>query len=35
VTLKYYSHLNLTYTRGLAVQLLKSVQNECRNLYDR
>jgi hypothetical protein len=35
VTLKYYSHLNLTYTKGLAVQLLKSVQNECRNLYDR
>jgi len=35
VTLKYYSHLNLTYTRDLAVQLLKSVQNECRNLYDR
>ncbi len=35
MTLKYYSHLNLTYTRGLAVQLLKSVQNECRNLYDR
>jgi len=35
VTLKYYSHLNLTYTKDLAVQLLKSVQNECRNLYDR
>jgi len=35
VTLKYYSHLNLTYTRDLVVWLLKSVQNECRNLYDR
>jgi len=35
VTLKYYSHLNLTYTKGLAAWLLKSVQNECRNLYDR
>jgi hypothetical protein len=35
VTLKYYSHLNLAYTKDLAVQLLKSVQNECRNLYDR
>ncbi len=35
MTLKYYSHLNLIYTKGLAVQLLKSVQNECRNLYDR
>ncbi len=35
MTLKYYSHLNLTYIKGLAVQLLKSVQNECRNLYDR
>jgi hypothetical protein len=31
MTLKYYSHLNLTYDRDLAVQLLKSVQNECRN----
>ncbi len=35
MTLKYYFHLNLTYTKGLAVQLLKSVQNECKNLYDR
>ncbi len=35
MTLKYYSHLNLVYTKDLAVQLLKSVQNECRNLYDR
>jgi len=35
MTLEYYSHLNLTYTKGLAVQLLKSVQNEHRNLYDR
>ncbi len=35
MTLKYYSHLNLTYTKGLAVQLLKSVQNEHKNLYDR
>ncbi len=35
MTLKYYSHLNLIYTKGLAVQLLKSVQNECRNLYNR
>jgi hypothetical protein len=35
VTLKYYSHLDLAYTKGLAVQLLKSVQNEHRNLYDR
>ncbi len=35
MTLKYYSHLNLPYTRDLAVQLLKSVQNEHRNLYDR
>jgi len=35
VTLKYYSHLNLTYFKGLVIQLLKSVQNECRNLYDR
>jgi hypothetical protein len=31
MTLKYYSHLNLTYTKGLVIQLLKSVQNECRN----
>jgi len=29
------SYLNLTYTKGLAVWLLKSVQNECRNLYNR
>ncbi len=35
MTLKYYSHLNLAYNRGLALQLLKSVQNEHRNLYDR
>ncbi len=35
MTLKYYSHLDLAYNRGLAVQLLKSVQNEHRNLYDR
>ena len=35
MTLKYYLHLNLAYTKDLAVQLLKSVQNECRNLYDR
>ncbi len=35
MTLKYYSHLNLIYTKDLAVQLLKSVQNEHRNLYDR
>ncbi len=35
MTLKYYSHLDLTYFRGLVVQLLKSVQNEHRNLYDR
>jgi hypothetical protein len=35
MTLKYYSHLNLTYTRDLAVQLLKLMQNEYRNLYDR
>jgi len=35
MTLKYYSHLNLTYTKDLVIQLLKSVQNECRNLYDR
>ncbi len=35
MTLKYYSHLDLTYTKGLAVQLLKSVQNEHRNLYDK
>jgi hypothetical protein len=35
MTLKYYSHLDLTYTKDLAVQLLKSVQNECRNLYNR
>jgi hypothetical protein len=32
VTLKYYPHLDLAYTRGLVVQLLKSVQNERRNL---
>jgi len=35
MTLKYCSHLDLAYTRGLVVQLLKSVQNEHRNLYDR
>ena len=35
MTLEYYSHLYLAYTKGLAVQLLKSVQNECRNPYDR
>ncbi len=35
MTLKYYSHLNLAYIKGLVIQLLKSVQNECRNLYDR
>ncbi len=35
MTLKYYFHLNLTYTKDLAVQLLKSVQNEWRDLYDR
>jgi len=35
VTLKYYSHLNLTYIKDLVIWLLKSVQNECRNLYDR
>ncbi len=35
MTLKYYFHLNLTYNRGLAVWLLKSVQNEWKNLYDR
>ncbi len=35
MTLKYYFHLNLTYTKDLAVQLLKSVQNEHRNPYDR
>ncbi len=35
MTLKYYSHLNLTYTKDLVVWLLKSVQNEHRNLYDR
>ncbi len=35
MTLKYYSHLNLIYTKGLVIQLLKSVQNECRNLYNR
>jgi len=35
VTLKYYSHLNLTYNRGLAVWLLKSVQNEWENPYNR
>jgi len=35
MTLKYYSHLDLTYTKDLAVWLLKSVQNECRNLYNR
>ncbi len=35
MTLKYYSHLNLTYTKDLVIQLLKSVQNEHRNLYDR
>ncbi len=34
MTLKYYFHLNLIYTKDLAVQLLKSVQNECKNLYD-
>jgi hypothetical protein len=28
MTLKYYPHLNLAYTKGLVVQLLKSVQNE-------
>ncbi len=35
MTLKYYSHLDLIYFKGLVIQLLKSVQNECRNLYDR
>ncbi len=35
MTLKYYPHLNLAYTKGLVVQLLKSVQNEHKNLYDR
>jgi len=35
MTLKYYSHLNLTYIKGLVIQLLKSVQNEHRNLHNR
>ena len=35
MTLKYYSHLNLIYFKDLAVQLLKSVQNERKNPYDR
>ncbi len=35
MTLKYYSHLDLVYDRGLVRQLLKSVQNEHKNLYDR
>ncbi len=35
MTLKYYSHLNLTYIKGLVIWLLKSEQNEHRNLYNR
>jgi len=35
MTLKYYFHLNLVYTKGLVIQLLKLIQNKCRNLYNR